>query len=689
MKKISFLIVFLLMSQILFTPSTLAFSQPDITVKPTCINLSSIPAGSSSSPKTVTIKNDGTIANNGPANAGGVNDMDTLPTRIAPQLWYLDSETTPAGREMEKSTSPGNDGQAGSVDIASGDNVTWLADQAALGDIIFPNGSWVVEIRTDSDWGEGGDKCEVSVGGWDKDTGWYEIPTVIAATKTRNSGYGYNILTALLQTASGTIYQDDYLALKIRNNDSGSHTIYTNGRSSLRSPDSDPGYPTAAVPDIDVNPTTVNFFAYLGSSSTPKMVTITNDGNGDLTIGTITITGTNASQFAIGINDASSTTLPPGTSANMTLRFTPSSTGGHSATLSIPSDDPDENPFDVTLKGTVWAEYVPEPTPLPEPKPEPEPEPEPTPEPEPGPEEVEEAAELRFTVDFLGKITSELASDDGRPLQRIEAPSPDGTHLLEIEKGTRASDEEGNTVTLVEIREAATPPLPDNTALVGTAYEFKPSGTAFDQPTRLTLGYNVFALPEHVISVGMAYHTIDAGWTYLETESSVVAEVGKLTALVNHLTTFAILAKMAIPPPQIPAFFQLSNLTITPSVSNIWGKIAFMSRTGEEVVITVDVTNDGGQRGSYAAILMINGVTRETKEISLDPGQTQTVLFKVSDNEAGRYTVQIGDLTGEFISEFWINWWLDLGLIAVIILLFWFIISRLKRKESSQQATEE
>ena len=182
-------------------------------------------------------------------NGDGDEDIeDTVglpPPPAAPQLWYLDSETAPAGYEMEKSGGPGDDGQTGSVDIGAGNGLVWLADQTAVCDVTFPSGSWVVEIRTDSDWGTGGDKCEVSVGGWDTATGWYEIPTITVTTITWDDGQ--NILTILLQTGSATIYQDDYLALKLKNNDSGSHTIDTNGRSSLRSPDTDPGYP---VPEL-------------------------------------------------------------------------------------------------------------------------------------------------------------------------------------------------------------------------------------------------------------------------------------------------------------------------------------------------------------------------------------------------------------------------------------------------------
>jgi hypothetical protein len=168
-----------------------------------------------------------------------------IASAVAPQLWYLDSETTAPGCQMEKANGPGDDEQTGSVNIGPGNSALWLADEAALCDVTFPSGSWVTEIKTDSDWGIDGDKCEVSVGGWDIDTGWYEIPTITVTKITWDAGF--NILIILLETSSGTIYKDDYLALNVTNEDSGSHEVYTTGSSSLRSPDTDPGYP---LPEI-------------------------------------------------------------------------------------------------------------------------------------------------------------------------------------------------------------------------------------------------------------------------------------------------------------------------------------------------------------------------------------------------------------------------------------------------------
>ncbi len=409
------------------------------------------------------------------------------------------------------------------------------------------------------------------------------------------------------------------------------------------------------VPDIDVSPTSVNFGSVEVGSSGTSTVTVNNTGLPTLSIGNITIDN---NQFAISGGNISGQALAPGGSADITLTFTPSSSGAKSAILSIPSNDPDENPFIVFLSGTGTA----------------------PPGPTPGPFEIEPEEQAQyFTVDFLGKITREVIDDNGRPLKNIEAPSPDGVHLLEIEQGTRASDTENNTVTILEIRKASAPRLPANTVLVGSAYEFKPSGTTFDKMMRLTLGYDVSALPDDVESIGTAYY--DEGWKYLETESRVVAELGKLTARLNHFTVFAILAKVPAPPEIIPepteepetvlkpASFKLTNLVIEPSISRTFEKVTYIVVTGEEVTIRVDVTNEGEQQGTYAANLMINGKVRETKNVTLEPEQTKTVSFTVTAEEPGDYTVQIGDLAGNFTSESWVNWWLWVGSVGGFILL--------------------
>jgi uncharacterized repeat protein (TIGR01451 family) len=441
-------------------------------------------------------------------------------------------------------------------------------------------------------------------------------------------------------------------------------------------------------PDISVTPLSVDFSTvYTGSSSAAHKVTVSNDGTADLHITGMSI---NNSQFKFSGDDLSGKTLAPGASAEIWLIFTPSATGLQSGTLTISSNDPDENPVDVGLSGTGYSQPGPPPPPPPPPTTTTT-----TPAPPPTTNVTMAGGKKYFTVDFLGLITREEASSAGRPLARIAAPDPTGTHLLEIEAGTGAKDSNRDTVTLVEIRETTTPVLPADTRIVGKAYEFMPSGTVFDQPVRLTLGYNVDELPENVTSVGTAYYTYGTGWTYLETEPGNVAELGKITAPVNHFTVFAVLAKVAeqpavTPPPEttpvpptgaLPAGFKLSNLRIVPSVSRVFSKLVYFSTTGKEATISVDVINEGGQSGAYSVTLKLNDKDVDTKEITLGAGETQTVTFTVLTDKLGTYTVQIGELKGEFSRKLWINVWLWVGTVIVLGLLGWYIVYRVKHRD--------
>lgn len=100
----------------------------------------------------------------------------------------------------------------------------------------------------------------------------------------------------------------------------------------------------AAVPDISV-PTSLAFGSVTVGTSKTKTLTISNVGAAALTITDITVAG---SQFSRG-------TLPgpiaAGSSADVNITFSPTSTGSKSATLTIVSNDPDEPSVTVELSG--------------------------------------------------------------------------------------------------------------------------------------------------------------------------------------------------------------------------------------------------------------------------------------------------------------------------------------------------
>src|SRR5581483_7069778 len=108
--------------------------------------------------------------------------------------------------------------------------------------------------------------------------------------------------------------------LTITDNASGSpHTIALSG--------------TGTVPMIDVAPQPVTFGSEAANhTSSPRSLTVTNTGTGSLVISNLTVTGTHSADFVV-VPLTLPITVAPGSSANVTLTFTPGATGARLATL--------------------------------------------------------------------------------------------------------------------------------------------------------------------------------------------------------------------------------------------------------------------------------------------------------------------------------------------------------------------
>ncbi|MFC1993211.1 CARDB domain-containing protein [Chloroflexota bacterium] len=91
-----------------------------------------------------------------------------------------------------------------------------------------------------------------------------------------------------------------------------------------------------------------------------------------------------------------------------------------------------------------------------------------------------------------------------------------------------------------------------------------------------------------------------------------------------------------------PAAFTVSNLAMSPGEASV----------GENVAISVDITNTGDLAGSYEATFDISDVITTTREIKLDGHTSEKVTFITSKNiAAGEYSVRIDGQYGTFTVE--------------------------------------
>lgn len=98
---------------------------------------------------------------------------------------------------------------------------------------------------------------------------------------------------------------------------------------------------------------------YVVGNTATTVVTVENSGTQNLSVSGATITGTDAAMFSTNLTTLS---VAGGASATFNLNFTPTGTGSKSATLSIASNDTDENPYIIQLSAVGTDGLATEPT---------------------------------------------------------------------------------------------------------------------------------------------------------------------------------------------------------------------------------------------------------------------------------------------------------------------------------------
>jgi len=242
---------------------------------------------------------------------------------------------------------------------------------------------------------------------------------------------------------------------------------------------------------------------------------------------------------------------------------------------------------------------------------------------------------------------------DGVFTGTVVAGSDDGNATLDIPKGTKGLTEDLDPLssismtTMTEEDQAALPPptpgniagldeIPADAHIVSLFYDFSPDGATFDPPATLTINYG--DLPEGVTADNLVivyWNETDGTWEALQ---NIVIINGTISGDLSHFTAFIVVGYEEKAPPA-PATFELSQLDISPVEVEI----------GDEVTVTVMVTNTGGQSGSYKVILKINDIVVETEELKMNAGGSQKATFITTQDTAGTYTVNIKDKTGTFV----------------------------------------
>ncbi len=279
---------------------------------------------------------------------------------------------------------------------------------------------------------------------------------------------------------------------------------------------------------------------------------------------------------------------------------------------------------------------------------------------------------ISLSLNIEGRVASLNMTPDGTLSGTCVARDPTGRVVFEMDDGTRLLLADKTVPRLITTRAARTklPAIPENTVLLGQAYEFNAYATSYESaplplsispPARLLLSYNDGELPQNAIEIFIATYSPEQGWQPLSPPPGVVAAAGEARGLVSHFSLFAVLAKV---PEPTPAKFDSSGLRIYPQ----------QVKPGQQIVVSVTLANTGERSGVYRVELKVDGKTKATRQLTLAGGETSTVEFTYTENMPGRHLVEIAGLSGEFevVKQPripMVYWWLMAAVAIAIVLV--------------------
>lgn len=91
--------------------------------------------------------------------------------------------------------------------------------------------------------------------------------------------------------------------------------------------------------------------------------------------------------------------------------------------------------------------------------------------------------------------------------------------------------------------------------------------------------------------------------------------------------------------PTSPARFEVTALNVSSPVIN----------TGDELTVTAKVSNYGGLPGNFEEPLLLDGRQVDFRQITIQAGTVKSITYKISTEQPGQHTLQLGSLKASFI----------------------------------------
>lgn len=102
---------------------------------------------------------------------------------------------------------------------------------------------------------------------------------------------------------------------------------------------------------------------------------------------------------------------------------------------------------------------------------------------------------------------------------------------------------------------------------------------------------------------------------------------------------FDVISGLVTNPPYPAADFVNEKLTVTPLETSV----------GQLITITAEMANMGALTGQFDVNLMINGIIEETKTIELGREERTTVVFNITRETTGTYSINVAGKTAKLV----------------------------------------
>ena len=229
-----------------------------------------------------------------------------------------------------------------------------------------------------------------------------------------------------------------------------------------------------------------------------------------------------------------------------------------------------------------------------------------------------ESTNLQIYRDGLVRVTQTLIVNNTVPAVTLPLLNSSVNNFIVLDENQTVLDYaiDGNNLTVFTLGTTSVSLQYDTNSL--TRKDFDVWTLIVDTPHNLTV-----QLPEESTVVYLS-----------EVPTSIDTEDNKIT-----LSLFPSQWEISYVFPLVPpADFQISDLNVTPTEVE----------AGEEVTVSVKITNVGGQTGSKTLPLIINKTTEDTKTVTLEKGASTTTEFKIIKQTPGTYNIEIAGLVNEF-----------------------------------------